>query len=272
VKGLKVSLEDRVKAAWMDTVMSIFETQSLLALPVEVIATRLMDSLSCEGCAYSSYGEGPASSQMWPPEFWGGPDDYDNAEIAARESTHIHPIVQYLAVAGGDPGPVQTADVPERFHESWKARGFDSFYRSMGVDHHLSLPLIGTGGSPRAFVLGRSAPFTSEEMAAARLAHRLICAIDRQASTLQSLDWWTDGAPLNGSVALTGRQAAVLGLVARGMTAAAVGRRLEISEATVNKHLQNTYKKLGVTDRISAVTTARHAGVLPPSMSRSVIR
>ena len=44
-------------------------------------------------------------------------------------------------------------------------------------------------------------------------------------------------------------QLAVLGLLAEGRTAAAIGRRLMISERTVHKHLEHVYATLGVTDR-----------------------
>jgi DNA-binding NarL/FixJ family response regulator len=56
----------------------------------------------------------------------------------------------------------------------------------------------------------------------------------------------------------------VLALVAQGLTNAAIGRRLCISEATVKTHLLRVFSKLGVTDRTAAVTTAITRGELPP--------
>ncbi|MHC8504121.1 LuxR C-terminal-related transcriptional regulator [Pseudonocardia artemisiae] len=41
-----------------------------------------------------------------------------------------------------------------------------------------------------------------------------------------------------------------------------MGRRLAIAERTVHKHLQRTYAKLGVTDRLSAVLRAQRLGLL----------
>ncbi|GAB3104498.1 response regulator [Isoptericola nanjingensis] len=61
----------------------------------------------------------------------------------------------------------------------------------------------------------------------------------------------------------TAREAEVLGLVARGLSNAAVGRELFIAEATVKTHLLRAFAKLGVDDRTAAVTVARERGWLP---------
>jgi DNA-binding NarL/FixJ family response regulator len=55
----------------------------------------------------------------------------------------------------------------------------------------------------------------------------------------------------------------VLSLLAEGLTAGAIGRRLMITERTVHKHLQHSYTKLGVTDRLGAVLRAQRIGLLP---------
>lgn len=52
---------------------------------------------------------------------------------------------------------------------------------------------------------------------------------------------------------LTSRQVEILRHVARGLTNREVGRDLGISEATVRKHLENSYQKLGVLSRTGAV-------------------
>ncbi|WP_426516845.1 response regulator transcription factor [Diaminobutyricibacter sp. McL0618] len=61
---------------------------------------------------------------------------------------------------------------------------------------------------------------------------------------------------------LTTREVEVLELVAQGCTAHAIADYLRISEATVRKHLENAYRKLGVGDRLLAVTTARRLGLI----------
>ncbi|NHT17649.1 response regulator transcription factor [Cellulomonas sp. IC4_254] len=62
---------------------------------------------------------------------------------------------------------------------------------------------------------------------------------------------------------LTARELEVLAGVARGLSNAAVGRELYITEATVKTHLLRAFAKLGVDDRTHAVTVAMRRGLLP---------
>ena len=62
---------------------------------------------------------------------------------------------------------------------------------------------------------------------------------------------------------LTPRELEVLSGVARGLSNAAIGRELYITEATVKTHLLRMFGKLGVDDRTHAVTVAIQRGILP---------
>ncbi|ACZ22895.1 two component transcriptional regulator, LuxR family [Sanguibacter keddieii DSM 10542] len=61
---------------------------------------------------------------------------------------------------------------------------------------------------------------------------------------------------------LTPREVEVLRAVARGLSNAAVGHELFISETTVKTHLIRAFGKLGVNDRTHAVTVATDRGLL----------
>ena len=93
---------------------------------------------------------------------------------------------------------------------------------------------------------------------------RLFRAIDAQVRALGCPSIPADGG--RDTAALTPREVAVLGLVAQGHTAVAIGRRLGISPRTVGKHQAQIYRKLDVRDRLGAVLTARQRGILvdPP--------
>jgi len=67
----------------------------------------------------------------------------------------------------------------------------------------------------------------------------------------------------DGGDRLTPREREVLAGVARGLSNAAVGRELFITEATVKTHLLRAFAKLGVDDRTRAVTVAIERGILP---------
>ncbi|SHN55596.1 regulatory protein, luxR family [Geodermatophilus obscurus] len=63
-------------------------------------------------------------------------------------------------------------------------------------------------------------------------------------------------------IGLTGRETAVLQLLARGLTAESIARRLGCSPRTVHKHLERLYRKIGVRDRLMAVQVARCHGLV----------
>lgn len=60
-------------------------------------------------------------------------------------------------------------------------------------------------------------------------------------------------------VGLSGSERRVLGLVASGASNAEVAEQLSVSVATVRKHLEHCYRKLGVTNRTAAVAAIREA-------------
>jgi two-component system, NarL family, nitrate/nitrite response regulator NarL len=61
---------------------------------------------------------------------------------------------------------------------------------------------------------------------------------------------------------LSPREREVLELIAEGLSAPDIGKRLHVSPATVKTHLQSLYEKLGVSDRAAAVASAMRAGLL----------
>jgi DNA-binding NarL/FixJ family response regulator len=68
----------------------------------------------------------------------------------------------------------------------------------------------------------------------------------------------------NGSPArLTARESAVLCMLADGLIVTAIARRLGIAPATVGKHVEHIYSKLGAHHRLEAVLIAQRLGLLP---------
>lgn len=59
---------------------------------------------------------------------------------------------------------------------------------------------------------------------------------------------------------LTARERQVMRLVANGHTNTAIAARLGIHRVTVDRHLRNTYDKLGARDRANAVAIALRHG------------
>lgn len=63
--------------------------------------------------------------------------------------------------------------------------------------------------------------------------------------------------------ALTRREQQVLDAIGDGLTATAIGRRLEISARTVESHKRRIFSKLGAADQAQAVDVAVRHGLLP---------
>ncbi len=68
--------------------------------------------------------------------------------------------------------------------------------------------------------------------------------------------------PLPRPAGLTDREAQVIGLVARGLQTKQVARRLDISPKTADRHIQNAYRKIGVSTRAAATVFAMEHGLV----------
>jgi DNA-binding CsgD family transcriptional regulator len=77
-----------------------------------------------------------------------------------------------------------------------------------------------------------------------------------------AVDEVATSAANEGDGLLTCRQLAVLQLLADGLTAVAIGRRLGTSPRTVHKHLEHIYRKLGASDRVTAVRIGLTRGLI----------
>lgn len=61
---------------------------------------------------------------------------------------------------------------------------------------------------------------------------------------------------------ITAREREILRLLGDGLTARSIGTRLGISERTVNTHVGNLYRRMGVTNRVEAIRAAMRAGLV----------
>lgn len=61
---------------------------------------------------------------------------------------------------------------------------------------------------------------------------------------------------------LTGRERDVIQVAAQGLTARQIGDRLGLSERTITTHLGRIYRKLGVSTRVAAVSSATRSGLV----------
>lgn len=80
-----------------------------------------------------------------------------------------------------------------------------------------------------------------------------------------------DETVMRSAMALTDREIEILRLVSRAMSNSQIAIELYLSEATVKRHLTNTFAKLKARSRLDAVNRAIALGVLEGPDSRSIL-
>lgn len=252
----------RAEREWLDLLADLMQ-QPLAVLPEERLAVQLRDTFAARGCAYQARDGATAVpvQRLWPVTAHGPSEALEINRWSVHHGPAGHPVLRFY-LGTGDAVVTQVADVPATFAGPRVMAEWHDRMRSWRIPAQMGLPLHFGPSGHRAFALGREDVFTADELALARRLQRLLIALDRQVSALAQ--WRRTGADPDAAAAaqLTGREVAVLTLVAEGLTAVAVARRLHIAERTVHKHLQRSYLKLGVHDRLSAVLRAQRAGVI----------
>jgi len=120
-----------------------------------------------------------------------------------------------------------------------------AFLATAGTLHEILLPLPPDGEQDRRVLLFRrpGADFTDRDVLLLTLLRPHIYALFQRQQRRG-----------RGEPELTPRQLEILKLVAVGRTNAQIARALCVSEATVGKHLENIYTRLGVTNRMAAAS------------------
>lgn len=145
--------------------------------------------------------------------------------------------------------------------------------RYLGTDHMLGLPLPGPGDPVLGFLIHRAGPdFDERALRYAAAVQPLLRAAAAQYELLTGYASSGLGAgerraacpsgARTSALGLTPRETAVLRLLAEGLPAQTIGRRLHVSVRTVHKHLQSVYRKLDAPDRLTAVLHAQRLGLL----------
>jgi DNA-binding CsgD family transcriptional regulator len=170
----------------------------------------------------------------------------------ARE---LHPLLHWFRITE-DPRPMSTARVPKSIIPLGAMELTSELTSRVGLEQQLSIPCH-VGNGHRAFVAAKAGDdFSDEALELARLIQPLLALLWLQCSAL-------DRCPdLTETYGLTGRELAVLQLLADGLTAEAIAHRLGISRRTVHTHLAHVYRKLDVCDRMRAVLISQAAGLV----------
>ena len=197
------------------------------------------------------------------------PEDYDLADVASR-APRLHPLARVYATTGiHDALPIHAApSVPGPAAADYLAE-----LSVCEIDQHLWIPLPAAGGWSRVCGVCRPVdPYTDGELSQAREVARVLSGLVLHADAMSR---WRDGLDIGVGDAdararlkdagLTPREVTVLSLCAEGRTLTNISRCLGLSPRTVDKHLENAYRKLRVRDRVSAVNRAVAGGLLRAS-------
>ena len=127
---------------------------------------------------------------------------------------------------------------------------YNDYYRRIRIDHVVAVPVVASSGLVMSYVLNRRGrDFDDRECALLDAMRPALANLYRFTSWVGA---WTETDPPAGG-RLTPRESEVLRLVAAGRSDKQAAATLGTSVRTVQKHLENAYTKLGVSNRTAAV-------------------
>jgi DNA-binding CsgD family transcriptional regulator len=152
--------------------------------------------------------------------------------------------------------------VPER--EFRRTPLYDEYYRAVGIDYVMALPVHVDGNQLVSFVFNRmDGDFSDRDRACVETIRPHLGDLYRMARALDDARaaWGVPSTPVSPAPPcpgppLTDREQEVLRWLAGGKTDKDIADILAISPRTVHKHLQRIYVKLGVETRTAAVVRA----------------
>lgn len=197
---------------------------------------------------------------------------------AYREHLGQDPLTRHYA-SGRDTAPRRISDVTSvgEFH---RTPIYSEYYRAVQVEHQMALPvLLPPAEQLIGFTVCRAGgrDFTDSDLDVLALMRPHLARLHREhqrAQQAQSAVHLTaqrppehdSFAPPLAEPLLTARERQILTLAQAGHTNVRIARELQVSHRTVEKHLENAYRKLGVASRTAAIFSSRPAQ--PPARDR----
>ena len=152
----------------------------------------------------------------------------------------------------GCAGPLSTGDYSTLLHHAemsrtraWASTPLGSLYGALGIKDEILVPMTPLNGTDRRLLLSRdvgSPDFSEREKAMLALVRPHLAELHTRRDR-----------ELRGVPNLTPRQWEVLRQVATGAANTQIARTLGLSDATVRKHLENVFLRLGVQSRTEAL-------------------
>jgi DNA-binding CsgD family transcriptional regulator len=244
-------------AQWLGEVVDLMR-EPTGTVPVPALLTLLRQAFDVTSCSWNWFdGDGSFGMVIDPAEV--PENEPEMLELwRSGELFDSHAVLQWIRRTG-DLRPQSIARVPAGIVPPRRRLALERAFAGMGMEHQLSVHYRADGPVQRAFVVGRaSRDFSDADLELAGVVQRSLAALDRQAAVVQRMT----GARTGTDLGLTGRELAVLQLIAEGLTTRRTANALACSPRTVEKHLEKAFRRLGVRDRLNAVRVLQQAGVL----------
>jgi len=242
-----VSLETLQRAVGLvDSLAELDDPASFAGIVLPGLATLV-------GCDVLTYNEiGPAHGQARYADYPAGALDPATQPVFAAH-VHEHPLVNhYRATGSGEPVMISDFLTQQRFH---RLGLYAEFFRGIPVEHQMAVSLPGPEQQVIGVAMNRGRrDFSDQDRALLSVLRApLNAALHRARRRQQARQALTTMAD-RWLAALTEREIQILRLVADGRTNTAIAHALGVSPRTVAKHLEHTYRKLGVNSRAAAVS------------------
>jgi DNA-binding CsgD family transcriptional regulator len=170
-------------------------------------------------------------------------------EPAFDTYVHQHPLVQDM-VKVGDTGPRRMSDFIS-VEEFKKLELYEHVFKPLRSLHQIGFSVVAVPGMIIGIGVNRTHDdFSDEELALARLLWEQIPAAFHH---VQLKEIHERESKLGASFDLSGRESELLVYLRAGLTNQAIAESMILGRRTVEKHLQNLYAKLAVTNRTAAV-------------------
>lgn len=241
--AVELSSETLLRA--LALVQAVQEAPSLEAYRREVLG--LKELIPCNAIGYNevSLETEDLLLVLDPPE-----KAFDGIEKAFARNAHQHPVIS-LHRETNAPGPHALSD----FLSEEELHALDLYrevYARMEAEDQLSFTLPSPPGITVGIALNRpTRGFSAEERSLVELIRPHLTQAFRDAHLRETV------APLSAArlsnLGLTEREAEVMRLLVKGMSAAATAERLSISHHTARHHIASIYDKLEVSSRAAAV-------------------
>jgi DNA-binding CsgD family transcriptional regulator len=220
---------------------------------MRLVTNALLDALGADNAIYHEFhhdGWGVLHATA-PSEVW---DVLPIHGAPTSELRRLHPGVDLMCKHRGYRPFALTDMVSER---QWRDYEFRDLLRpTCGKALKLHIGVNSPRGVARGWSLTRDgSDYSRADLEVADALRPILeIVVQRYAADLE--------VTLQSQTLLTERELVILRCLSEGQTATMIGRRLGISARTVTKHVEHIYRKLGVQDRITALSVAARLGVV----------